>query len=531
MPHPNILMILADELRADALGCYDNAICRTPNLDRLANQGARFDQCMITQPTCTPSRASILTGCFPSALRSRMVGCETPDDPRFLPRLLSAAGYRTASIGKIHLVPQGQEPAYVERTRKPDGTLDYYGFDHVDLVNGHGMGCFGPQYSPWLNERVPDAKSRVAAAARRAPGVNSGSILTQTWNLPPEAHAGEYITERTNDYLRDAATHDEPFFLHVSFNDPHHPFTVPEPYASLYDPDVMPAPLPPVAEAGGATELQIKTLHGSATAFEDGRASDRLIGTPPADYTRIPTRDWQATKAVYYGMVSLLDAQVGRILRTLDETGLADNTVVVFVSDHGEYLGDHGFCGKGFHYDSVIRTPLLMRGPGIATGLRLGGVASTLDIAPTLLDLTGVTIPDAIQGVSMLAALTAGGSLPRDAVLTENDDDFVPMRARTLTTLDWKITLYASSDDGELYDRRQDPDELHNRWHDPECFPIRQALLAALADHLICAVDGANGRIQSPTRPIARFLPGPHPGVKRSRGHEVIMPNMRTQPC
>ncbi len=512
-PKPNILLILADELRADALGCYGNPICRTPNLDQLAPEGACFEQCMITQPTCTPSRASILTGCFPSALRSRMVGCETPDDPRFLPRVLSATGYRTASIGKIHLVPQGQENDCIERTRKPDGTLDYYGFEHVDLVNGHGMHCFGPAYNTWLAERVPDAKARIAAALPLSPGVNATGISTAHWNLPPEAHAGEYITERTNDFLRQAATHDDPFFLHVSFNDPHHPFTVPEPYASMYRPEDMPPPLPPVCEADGATNLQLGAFQGSATEFVDGRKADRLIGTPPADYKQIPVTDWQATKAIYYGMVSLLDAQIGRILRTLDEAGLADNTLVVFVSDHGEYLGDHGFCGKGFHFDSVIRTPLLMRGPGIAPGQRLDGIASTLDIAPTLLELTGVSIPDEVQGVSMRATLTTGQALPRDAALTENDDDFVPMRARTLTTRDWKITLYAGSDDGELYDRRNDPHELHNRWHDPESLQIRQALLAALSDHLICAVDGANGRTQLPNRPVARFLPLPVPST------------------
>ncbi len=508
---PNILLILADELRADALGCYGNAICRTPNLDRLAAQGACLEQCMITQPTCTPSRASILTGCFPSALRSRMVGCVTPDDPRFLPRVLRSAGYRTASIGKIHLVPQGEEPAHVERTRQSDGTLDYYGFEHVDLVNGHGMHCFGPAYNDWLTERVPDARARIATAPRLSPGVNAGKIATERWTLPPEVHAGEYIADRTSDYLRDAAARNEPFFLHLSFNDPHHPFTVPTPYAGMYRPEDMPPPLPPVSEAGGATKLQIGAFRGGATEFVDGRKADRLIGTPPADYKNIPVADWQGTKAVYYGMVSLLDAQIGRVLRTLDETGLSDGTLVVFASDHGEYLGDHGFCGKGFHYDSVIRTPLILRGPGIPAGQRIDGIASTVDLAPTLLDWASVPVPDTVQGISMRAALTDGKALPRDAALTENDDDFVPMRARTLTTRDWKITLYAGCDDGELYDRRHDPHELRNRWRDPQCFQIRQALLATLADHLICAVDGANGRIQHPARPVARFLPQPLP--------------------
>ncbi len=505
---PNIVMILADELRADGLGCYGNTICRTPNLDRLASQGTLFEQCMVTQPTCTPSRASLLTGCFPSALRSRMVGCVTPDDKRFLPRVLRNAGYTTASIGKIHLVPQKEEWEYIQRTRQADGLFDYYGFQSVDLVNGHGMGCKGPGYSAWLKERMLDAQEQIAPAPAITPGVNTGKIKTQQWNLPADAHAGEYIVEKTEKFLHQAAESETPFFLHVSFNDPHHPFTVPEPYASMYRPEDMPPPLVPVHEDGRATPLQLKTYHGSHTEFGNRQFADRLIGTPPADYTRITEADWRATKAVYYGMISQMDDQIGRLMQTLQTTGLSDNTIVVFVSDHGEYLGDHGFCGKGFHYDSIIRTPLIVQGPGTPAGERITGVTSALDIAPTLLDLAGVPEPEAVQGVSMRPALRKGDeSLPRDAALTENDDDFVPMRARTLTTRDWKITMYAGSADGELYDRCQDPDELCNRWHDPEYQTVKQELLARLADHLVCAVDSANGRTQTPTKPVSKFLP------------------------
>ncbi len=503
----NVLLILADELRADALGCYGNAICQTPNLDRLASQGTLLEQCMVTQPTCTPSRASILTGCYASALRSRMVGCETPDDPRFLPRVLRAAGYRTASIGKIHLVPQGAEPEAVANARQADGTVDYYGFEHVDLVNGHGMQCWGPGYNDWLDARVPDAKARIAAAEAVTPGVNVAKIKTSRWALPPEAHAGEYLVARAEAYLRDATDRDAPFFLHLSFNDPHHPFTVPEPWAGMYRPADMPPPLPPVSADQGATPLQLNVLHGGATGFDDGTHADHLIGTPPADYAQIAIEDWQATKAVYYGMVSLLDDQIGRILRVLDETGLAEDTLVVFVSDHGEYLGDHGFCGKGFHYDSVIRTPVLARGPGIAANQRVRGVASTVDLAPTLLAFAGVREPDALQGVSMLPAWRGEDGLPRQAVLTENDDDFVPMRMRTLTDAKWKISLYAGESDGELYDRERDPDERINRWHDAAYADIKARLLAAMAEQVICAVDGSNGRKQQPRKPPAKFIP------------------------
>lgn len=449
----------------------------------------------------------MLTGCFPSALRCRMVGCATPDDPRFLPRILSDAGYHAASIGKIHLVPQGDEAERIEQTREEDGDVDYYGFQQVDLVNGHGMNCFGPDYNRWVQERCDDREALQASPAPISPGINGGKIRTETYTLPPEAHSGEYIVEQTTNYLRERAEGDQPFLLHVSFNDPHHPFTVPEPYASMYDPEDVPPPLPPVSEDGNATSLQLETLRGGQTQFKEGGAADHVIGTPPSNYTQYSEKDWRATKAIYYGMITQLDHQVGRILKALEESGQADNTIVAFVSDHGEYLGDHGFCGKGFHYDSVIRTPLIMRGPDIESGQRLTDMSSTVDLAPTLMDLVGLEEPDAMQGVSMRKALSGDGALPRDAVMTENDDDFVPMRARTLTTKKWKVTMYAGSNEGELYDREKDPDELHNLWDDPDCKDTKLRLLATLADHVVCAVDGSNGRVQSPRKPVARFLP------------------------
>ncbi|WP_162606463.1 sulfatase [Jiangella asiatica] len=503
---PNIVVILADELRADALGCFGNEVCRTPNLDALAAAGTMLSQCMVTQPTCTPSRACLLTGCYPSALRSRMVGCHTPDDPRFLPRLLAAAGYRTAAVGKLHLVPQADEAVLIPPVGQQGPDFDYYGFQHVDLVNGHGMGTYGPDFTPWLERRVPDLAERRARTRPMAPGVNnaSGSLRTHTWELPADAHSGEYVVDRAAAYLEDHARDGEPFFLQVSFPDPHHPFTVPEPYASAYDPARMPVPVPPVSAADGATALQLAAHRG-----ETGRR-DPVIGTPPDDYTRYTTADWQAATAIYYGMVTLLDEQIGRILATLRATGLDDDTVVVFATDHGEYLGDHGLAGKGFHYDSAIRTPMIVRGPGIRAGARLDDLASTLDLAPTLLDHAGVPAPEGVQGVSMRAAWAGEARLPRHAgVLTENDDDFVPMRARTLTTPDWKLTWYHGCADGELYDRRRDPAERYNLWHDAAAVAVRYELLPQLLDQVLGAVDVMNGRRQPPSPAVPNWAAPP----------------------
>lgn len=490
---PNILLIFADELRADALGYAGNPIIRTPNIDRLAHEGTAFSQCMITQPTCTPSRASILTGCYPSALRSRMVGCVTPDDPRFMPRLLKQAGYRTASIGKIHLVPQRAEPDAIQQAL--DTTGDYFGFSEIDLVNGHGDHCFGPQYDAWLQERVPDWQERLKNRQRISPGLD-----TFTWELPPEVHSSNYIGDKTVEFLQNVG--DVPFFLHVSFPDPHYPFVVPEPYASLYRPEDMPPPLPPVTQSH-----DLPLLHEEVYFNRPGQQlGDHVIGTPPRDYANVTTADWQQVKATYYGMIALLDAQIGRILDTLDSTGLAQNTLVVFLSDHGDYLGDHGFYGKGLPYDPVLRVPLIVRGLETQAGQVIDSIASTLDIAPTLLDFAGVPEAEGTQGVSMCSLLSGAGEPVRQAALTENDDDFVPMRVRTLTTRDWKLTVYANQPHGELFDRVNDPAEMVNLWHDPAYAAVKGQLTQAMLEQVLCSIDMRNGRKQNPAAPVPKWV-------------------------
>lgn len=496
---PNIIMILCDELRADALGCYGNSIVNTPNIDRLATMGTRFDQCMVTQPTCTPSRASILTGCYPSAIRSRMVGCYTPDDSRFLPRILSQNGYHTVSIGKLHLVPQSAEPDHInECMNSGDGT--YYGFQEIDLVNGHGDKCFGPQYTQWLNERVPDLTEQLERKQPYPYGVN-----TYPWELPEEVHSSNYIADRTVAFLEQ--NHEQPFFLHVSFPDPHYPFTVPEPYASRYNPADMPAPIPPVNESDNMPPLhtQVYQRQNTANIHPDGRPVDRVIGTPPHIYSDYTVEDWQQVKSIYYGMVSLADHAIGQIIDAIDRQNLHEDTVIVFLSDHGDYLGDHGFYGKGLPYDSVLRVPMIWAGTEITAGTTISTIESTLDIAPTLLDIAGIPEPEAMQGLSMKAILGGDKQIRPSTAMTENDDDFAAIRMRTLTTQDWRLTYYLSEPFGELFDRVNDPNEVQNLWNNTEYEKVKQNLLNQLMQKILASIDMVNGRKQQPSAPIPKW--------------------------
>lgn len=497
---PNVLLIICDELRADALGYAGNSIVKTPYIDQLAQSGTVLRQCMVTQPTCTPSRASMLTGCYPSALRSRMVGCYTPDDARFLPRILAQNGYHTASIGKLHLVPQAAEPDYMQQ-RMAEGDGTYFGFQEIDLVNGHGDRCFGPQYSRWLKERVPDVEARWQQRQATEKGID-----TYHWTLPSEVHSSDYIANQTVAFLQ--RVDDRPFFLHVSFPDPHYPFVVPEPYASMYPADEMPPPLAPVTESHDLPALHHNVyFHDNATLNRpDGRPVDRVIGTPPHDYSQVTTEDWQQVKATYYGMISLLDDCIGRILNALDTHNLRENTIIVFVSDHGDYLGDHGFYGKGLPYDSVLRVPLIYAGANVLPGQMVDTIASTLDIAPTLLELLNIPEAEGTQGISVKPVLLGEGDSKRQTALTENDDDFVPMRMRTLTTTDWKLTYYLHQELGELFDRVNDPDEMRNLWNSPEHTLIKEELLQQLLTEILSSMDMANGRRQSPSPAVPKWI-------------------------
>ncbi len=229
--------------------------------------------------------------------------------------------------------------------------------------------------------------------------------------------------------------------------------------------------------------------------------ADRVIGIPPQEWWRYSLADWQQVKALYYGMVTLIDHNVGRILDALEASGLAQDTSVLFVSDHGDHPGDHGLYGKGLPYDAALRVPLIWRGAGIAAGQQRHEIASTLDIAPTLLELAGVEPPEGVQGHSMRAQLGGDPAPLRSAALTENDDDFVPMKIRVLTSARWKLVHYLNEPVGELYDRVNDPGEMRNLWDEAQFSAMRAQLTAQLLDEVICSQKMRNGRRQSPAVP------------------------------
>ncbi len=205
-------------------------------------------------------------------------------------------------------------------------------------------------------------------------------------------------------------------------------------------------------------------------------------------------------------MVSLLDDSIARVLAALEASGLRDDTVVAFLSDHGDYLGDHGYYGKGLAYDSVHRTPMILAGPGIQPGRVVPGIVSTLDLTPTLLELAGAEEPEGVQGLSMREVLEGTREAVRHVALVENNDDFIPARMRTVVTAGWKLTYYLDGEEGELIDQAADPMEMTNLWRSGAHGQHKERLLRLLLEETLRSIDLRGGRRQLPAPPVPKYV-------------------------
>jgi arylsulfatase A-like enzyme len=503
---PNFLYIMTDQLRADWLGCTGHAVVRTPNIDALAARGTVFDEFYVAAPVCMPNRASFMTGRYPSLHGLRYNGCALPRSARSFVDVLKAGGYRTASIGKSHLQPfrdtpakhtlDGEEawiPSDADYSAEQpehftqgayDFPVPYYGFDHVDVVTGHGDTA-GGHYRQWLAAQVPDRD----ALLDRAQQLPHGYTCPQAFRtpVPEELYSTTYIKEQAKAYLTQQAGQGAPLFTFVSFPDPHHPFNPPGRYWDMYDPDDFEVPVsykdhktPPPPLEWARKQLESKGYPTARNALF--MAEDRLI---------------REAMALTAGMITMIDDAVGELVRTLKDTGQYDNTIVVFNSDHGDYLGDCNMMLKGpWPRNSITRVPFVWADPrgDSPKGARSSGLASTIDIGATILDCAGLAPYHGIQGKSLLSLMDGTGTV-RDELLIEYNGSGAgmgfdqPPRVRVLQTPDWHLAVYGGVDWGELYDRRADPDMLNNLWEAPDFGDVRSGLTERLAHHLIAQMD------------------------------------------
>lgn len=399
---PNIILIMADQLKATAVGCYGNDVVPTPHIDRMAEGGLVFDQCHVQNPACVPSRCCFLTGRYVHAHKVWANRYALPDHEVHLGHVFQEAGYHTALVGSNHVLPNPR---------------------------ANGFETFAYHEWPWPELPRPDRK----CGLRRDAGPSPYSLAESSAHQIGQTMGG--LIDRLDD---------RPLFAWVSFFDPHPPYCPPKPYDSLVDPGdvVLPASW---RDDGGDKPPSVR-------ANRDARAV-------------LTEDDWRRVMACYYGQIALVDDQVGRIVEALERTGRLADTLLVFTSDHGDFMAEHGCVGKPqTFFDCLTRVPMVLRGPGIGPA-RCPALAETIDLAPALCRYAGIDPPPMVQGRDLLA-VARGDAEPRDAVFCEglasekiaSCGGVSGVMVRTGTH---KLCLHTDGFVG-LHDLRTDPGERRN---------------------------------------------------------------------
>lgn len=486
---PNILIITTDQQRTDSLSCYGSAFTDTPHLDRLASEGVCLERAYCTNPVCTPARASIFTGKYVSRHGAWNVGMNVPEDEPMISHHLADIGYRTHYIGKAHFQPFGGSPEHSMETRNntdryPDFRGPYYGFETIELALGHATYGVAGHYGEWVKSQVSEEEFASYSKARRLSQTGFGGGA-HDWDIPLKYHNSVWTADRTIDFLKNHDT-EQPFLLAVGFQDPHHPHCVPTEFEDRVNPDEVLLPdyiegeledKPPHFIAARCGELRnLETRGKFAMAGQGGGA----------DFRKVSDEDAKLGRAYYYNMVKIIDQQMGRIMACLDERGLGENTLVLFTTDHGELLGDHGLWMKGpFHYEQLVCVPTLIRYPAaIPPGQRSEALFSHVDIVPTVLAAAGLPISDAIDGVDAMPMLSGEQESARDSLLIECVDDPQGLRLKTIVTDNRKLTWYCGHPYGELYDLESDPSERINQWDNPAYAADKADLISAILEEM-----------------------------------------------
>jgi arylsulfatase A-like enzyme len=479
-PAPNVVLVMTDQQQAKALGCYGHPVVRTPNLDALARDGAQLDWAFVPMPLCVPSRCSLLTGRYPTVTRSRGNGAFLGTDERDLAKVLREQGYNIALCGKNHCY-------------HPDvlATWDYvYEEDHV-----------GPRNHPDEERLAELSQARIAAYHPHA--IGSAAL---PW---PKEEFGTYrITQAALEYLEQrSAEPSQPFFLWLSYPDPHPPYVVPEELDGMYDPASIPLPPPEPNDFADKPVSQWVMSHLQQIHSKGEHALRQQI-------------------ARYYTNITFIDEQVGRVMHALEQSGLRENTLVIFTADHGDFAGEHSCVEKGpSFYDCLVRAPLILHWPGHISPQRIGHtMCETIDAMPTILEYLNLQVFPAIQGRSLKPLLEGQAAKHKEAVfafhgghhrrpltreeaaaaverrLADYDANPKSRVFRWITpermcaagamvrTKDWKLVHYVSGE-GELYDLSNDPDELHNLYAKPEYGGVVSRLRAHLLDKMILGFD------------------------------------------
>ncbi|MEM8493878.1 MAG: sulfatase-like hydrolase/transferase [Planctomycetota bacterium] len=438
--HPNILLIVSDQHRFDCLGPYGNRDIETPHLDALAQDAVTFDQSFVPCPVCAPSRYSLLTGRYVHQHLGWDGHCTLPSGISTFPSLLKNSGYRTQAVGKMHLVP-----TYLD-----------VGYERMQLAEQLGQGRFDDDYHRYLLQHgmadAIDMLDQPDFDRHDAPPAYWETFGALPSDLPEEHHSTTWIADRADEVLKTWGP--EGNLLTVSFIKPHHPFDPPAPWCDRYDPDTL-SLLPGWTERCPHDDVAYRETHFS---YE---------GMTEAQYRQV--------LAYYYATISQIDHQIGRLVETLKRNGNYENTLIVYTSDHGDYMGHHHMLLKGnYMYDPIVRVPLIIKRPGNAEAdTRNDALNNNVDLTATILDAAGVEADPAMEGQSLFSS-----EHPRDEVFAECLWFSMEYMVRSRR---YKLLVCEDAAQSRFFDLEEDPFELNNLIASPQ----HQERIAAMRERLM----------------------------------------------
>ena len=453
MTQPNIVFIITDQQRFDTIGAAGFDYMLTPNLDRLVNEGVCFTHMYVTAPSCAPSRASLFTGLYPHT-----TGVFRNDErwTHTWVRQLAGAGYHCVNVGKMHTSPFEasfgfHERHVVENKDRANPTLPYF-LDNWDKA---------------FFARGLEKPSRVTYRRRNDYRDRMGAFV---WDAPPELHSDNFVPGLAAHWI-DTWRGTKPFFLEVGIPGPHPPYDPTQDALDQYAGRDLPAPIIDRADID-SQPTPLKTLRRQHLST-DHDAIVHLDDPTPEQLRR--------QREHYFANVTMIDTQVGKLMAALGRRGVLDDTVIIFTSDHGDCLNDHGHSQKWTMYEQSVRVPAIAWGPGrVAACRKVDDLVSLFDLGPTILELAGIEAPSWMEARSLLPHLTEGAADPRRHVFAEHAADKIFYGSEFMTMIRgarYKLVHFVDSDEGQLFDLDIDPQELRNLWDDPAHAATKRGLI------------------------------------------------------